>query len=281
MKALTSHLHGDGFFCAVQSYPFLLQYNHLQYGPLSFTLYLEGLLFSVTNMTMKKSTFFAFLGISFFMHSALVLGLVLIPSHPFSRGGAVMDVTLVSLTGSPAKARISQPVTAPSPGKLLPAIGLESRSPAAIDAIAGSPSTAQGKVAPDRPASQQAGSGTGDAPAAVVEAPGGSSPALQTQGGSEPSLMSYNRLIVDIISRNRYYPDSARRRGIEGSVDVRLTIDRTGHACDVRVVKTSGAGILDRASVQAIRGCSFPPPPGDSITLPITITFRLVEGSQS
>ncbi|HOW99837.1 MAG TPA: energy transducer TonB, partial [Deltaproteobacteria bacterium] len=88
-------------------------------------------------------------------------------------------------------------------------------------------------------------------------------------------------LVVGIISKNRFYPVSARRRGIEGSVDVRLTIDGTGRASDVRVVKTSGAGILDRASVQTIRGCSFPPPPAESVTLPITITFRLVEESQS
>jgi len=100
-------------------------------------------------------------------------------------------------------------------------------------------------------------------------------------GATGASLESYNRLVVDIISKNRFYPVSARRRGIEGSVDVRLTIDGTGRASDVRVVKTSGAGILDRASVQTIRGCSFPPPPAESITLPITITFRLVEESQS
>jgi periplasmic protein TonB len=225
---------------------------------------------------MKKNTFSAFLGISFLVHAALVLWLVPAAPPPSIRGLSVMEVSLVSLAGPRAEPR-SPGTVAKNPGVAAmqgPSRGSDlsqSRTPREADQAFGDLET---------PAPAMDGGGT---PGAQASGDGDSapSPARQSQGGTAASVTSYNRLIVDIISRNRHYPDSARRRGIEGTVDVRLTIDRTGHASDVRVVKTSGAGILDRASVRTIQGCSFPPPPLDSVTLPITITFRLVDESRS
>jgi protein TonB len=93
---------------------------------------------------------------------------------------------------------------------------------------------------------------------------------------SQTAALIYENRILDIIRKNLKYPGNARRRGIEGTVFVRFTIQGTGVATDIRIVNSSGAALLDKASLEAIRKCSFPPPSRDSVTLQVPITFRLV-----
>ena len=88
----------------------------------------------------------------------------------------------------------------------------------------------------------------------------------------------YEQQINEIIRRNLKYPANARRRGIEGRVLVRFTIANRGKAVEIRIIESSGASILDKASLETIAGCSFPPPPVDSMTLDIPIIYRLEEG---
>jgi protein TonB len=119
-----------------------------------------------------------------------------------------------------------------------------------------------------------------------MTATGGNAPAVapsarQPHGSGEPAIQSYDKLTDDIIFRNRLYPSMARNRKIEGVVRMTVTIDKTGRASNIRVVKTSGSSTLDRASVQTIQRCLFPPPPTDLITLTKTITFRLEDDSRS
>ena len=230
-------------------------------------------------MTMKKNTFRGFLGTSFLVHAAFLAWLAFLSPHASPRGEGVMAVTLVSPEALGKGGEKQQPRAARSPGQDMTAPPAGPRP-----APEGKGSAAPVPMAPG--AAERTPPSTADTQMTGAPA-GGNDPGYRPDpdqpgsGAMGASLQSYNRLVVGIISKNRFYPVSARRRGIEGSVDVRLTIDGTGRASDVRVVKTSGAGILDRASVQTIRGCSFPPPPAESVTLPITITFRLVEESQS
>lgn len=213
---------------------------------------------------MKKRIIWAYLGISFFLHATFILGLVLVTPQSPIRSGAVMEVSLVSLAGPQGDARATRPASFPAPENAVPAKGYTPVQPAAEDQVPGDGSQVQGRGEQDGPELSQADSGMGDKP---------------KSGGI--SLDTYHKLIEDIIFRNRSYPTSARYRHIEGSVDVQFTIDGTGRASDIRVVKTSGSGALDRTSVQTIQRCSFPPPPAKSITLTKTIVFRLVDGSQS
>lgn len=55
------------------------------------------------------------------------------------------------------------------------------------------------------------------------------------------------------------YPESARSRGVEGSVSIEVTVLADGTVDDVRVVRSSGAAVLDRAAVRAVRGWKFRP----------------------
>lgn len=88
---------------------------------------------------------------------------------------------------------------------------------------------------------------------------------------------AYERQVAEIIRRNLQYPSNARRRGIEGTVLVRFVIEGRGRAADIRIVRSSGARILDRNALESIAKCSFPPPPGSSVEISLPITFRLIK----
>lgn len=234
----------------------------------------------MTMTTMGKNTLWTFLGISLLLHAALVLWLALLPAPHSARGGAVMEVTIVSSPGQQAEALNVLHASPSLPGVRKDPTGDASLRPSASPPKVKDDSPVAENGAQAGPAAAPVAQGVADAqPTGGESLHGQTAPAQKTQGTGEASIQSYSQLILNIIRRNPFYPDSARRKGIEGSVDVQVTIDRKGQASNIRVVRTSGSSALDRASVQTIRGCSFPPPPAESITLPITITFRLVEGS--
>jgi len=57
----------------------------------------------------------------------------------------------------------------------------------------------------------------------------------------------------------KYYPTSARRRGIEGDVDVSFMLAHGGVAEQVKVLKGSGYAVLDRAALTTVaRAQPFP-----------------------
>ena len=55
------------------------------------------------------------------------------------------------------------------------------------------------------------------------------------------------------------YPRVARRRGLEGTVLLRVLVDDHGRPARVRLVRSSGRRILDRAAVRAVRAWRFVP----------------------
>jgi periplasmic protein TonB len=57
-------------------------------------------------------------------------------------------------------------------------------------------------------------------------------------------------------SLRSFYPDAARKRGIEGDVVLRLLIDADGSLAKVEVIGDPGAG-LGAAGERAIRQCRF------------------------
>jgi periplasmic protein TonB len=71
------------------------------------------------------------------------------------------------------------------------------------------------------------------------------------------------------------YPEEARRRGEEGRVDVRFTIDRSGRVVDAAIVATSGSTLLDDAALATIKQAALPPFPPDMIQARVTITTTM------
>ncbi len=55
------------------------------------------------------------------------------------------------------------------------------------------------------------------------------------------------------------YPRRAKRRGYEGVVVLEVRVDKQGRPSDIRVVTSSGYGLLDRAAERAVRQWVFEP----------------------
>ena len=77
-----------------------------------------------------------------------------------------------------------------------------------------------------------------------------------------------NQLATNIISANALkrtrtvqpvYPETARKRGIEGWVELAFTVTPNGQVEDVEVRNASPANVFDDAAVRAIRGWRFEP----------------------
>ena len=78
------------------------------------------------------------------------------------------------------------------------------------------------------------------------------------------------------------YPMDAARRGMQGEVGLEFAISRDGHATQIKVIKSSGFPILDRAIIEAIQAASpFAPLPQSyqRSRLLVTGSFRYILNS--
>ncbi|MCP5451630.1 MAG: energy transducer TonB [Gammaproteobacteria bacterium] len=71
------------------------------------------------------------------------------------------------------------------------------------------------------------------------------------------------------------YPSLARRRGEEGRVLLRLTVNATGRVEAVSVVHSSGFELLDQEAQRTVARWRFQSPPTERMVAQIPITFRL------
>lgn len=86
---------------------------------------------------------------------------------------------------------------------------------------------------------------------------------------------SYERDILKKIHRMKYYPQYARRMGMEGDVTIRFTIDKSGRIINHPVIiKKDEHDVLNRAGVLTITQAGpFPPFPEDGAYSKDTMTF--------
>jgi protein TonB len=74
------------------------------------------------------------------------------------------------------------------------------------------------------------------------------------------------------LAVHKTYPDQARRRGEEGRVGVRFTVDRSGRVVDAAIVAGSGSAQLDEAALALLRQATLPAFPADMTQPRVTIT---------
>lgn len=81
------------------------------------------------------------------------------------------------------------------------------------------------------------------------------------------------------LQSHKRYPAEARRRGDEGRVAVKFTVDRQGHVLDAVVAQSSGSAILDEAVLTMLRDAVVPEfPPGmtqERMTLTVQLRYSL------
>jgi periplasmic protein TonB len=97
------------------------------------------------------------------------------------------------------------------------------------------------------------------------------------QGGraadSGMSAASYGAILLAQIQAHKFYPESARARGIAGSVRVAFSVGARGGINSVSIVSSSGSSELDGAARQIVRSVAAPPPPGGTFSASTTIVF--------
>ncbi len=126
-----------------------------------------------------------------------------------------------------------------------------------------------------------AGEATGDG---AVHADAAPSPAGRTAGpgsGVTPDqsravyLKEHFVYIRDRITRNILYPEMARRMGWCGQVKIAFIVCEDGGVNEIRVVDSSGFGVLDRNAVETVKKTApFPRPPVRA-EIRMAVTYRL------
>jgi protein TonB len=81
--------------------------------------------------------------------------------------------------------------------------------------------------------------------------------------------------ISSFLASRKIYPEEARRRGEEGRVAVRFTVDRSGRVVDAVIVTASGSTLLDEAALALLREAALPPFPPDMTQPRLTITTMI------
>ncbi len=99
--------------------------------------------------------------------------------------------------------------------------------------------------------------------------------ALKEQEQARLQTLLEGRLLKTLQERTRY-PKAARRRGLEGTVLLSFEV-RDGKIVSLRVAKSSGAALLDRAALRSagsLKGTMLDK--SSSLTLQVPVVYRLV-----
>ena len=86
---------------------------------------------------------------------------------------------------------------------------------------------------------------------------------------------SWEAAVFGSLAARKTYPEEARRRGEEGRVAVRFTVDRSGHVMEAAIVSPSGSALLDEAALGLLRQAVLPPFPAGMTEARITITTTM------
>ena len=87
---------------------------------------------------------------------------------------------------------------------------------------------------------------------------------------------SFLNTMVDEILRNRFYPAAARSAGLSGTAQYAMLLNRQGRLMRLRLLRSSGSDILDKAGIEMIeRSAPFHPLPpeiiGEVVDLIVTL----------
>jgi len=96
-------------------------------------------------------------------------------------------------------------------------------------------------------------------------------------GSPESSLPSYRQIVLAQLTRARYYPAAEQEQRNEGSVLLRLSIQKNGSLREVHIVRPSvHPGLNAGALLSARRAAPFPPFPPDMPGSDLSLDVRLV-----
>jgi periplasmic protein TonB len=120
----------------------------------------------------------------------------------------------------------------------------------------------------------ETGAGTEQITRQARQAGGGGQGAAASAGTAE--IANYRSRILAHLARYKTYPESAQDAGIQGRATVSFTITRTGGVTSASLAGSSGAGVLDQATLAMVRRAQpFPAmPPGGPASMSFTAVIR-------
>jgi protein TonB len=86
---------------------------------------------------------------------------------------------------------------------------------------------------------------------------------------------NYRAMISAWFETHKYYPDSARQRGEEGSVGLSFRVDRFGRVLDYTLRNSTGYADLDAGIDQMMRGAQLPPFPAGMTAPEIEVSVKI------
>ncbi len=104
------------------------------------------------------------------------------------------------------------------------------------------------------------------------------SSATGTSGASSvAAVAAWRQRVLADLGRYKVYPESARERGIRGRTGIAFTLTGSGAVASVSVASSSGAAILDQATLAMVRRAQpFPPnPAGGSASFTAGVNYNL------
>ncbi|MDF1628890.1 MAG: energy transducer TonB [Alcanivoracaceae bacterium] len=99
------------------------------------------------------------------------------------------------------------------------------------------------------------------------------------EGVNEDALARYKGIIHNRIQRLHRYPQQARLRNQQGTVEVTFNVAADGTIGDYRITRSSGSALLDRAAERLFRGLTLPAPDPSILSeltvITVPVAFRL------
>lgn len=103
-------------------------------------------------------------------------------------------------------------------------------------------------------------------------------PQTTTPQNTKPKISAIN-IIFERINKNLVYPVNAKRRNIQGSVEIKIIVNKLGFLENYQLTKSSGKDILDNAAIKLLEKI-FPLPENISglpLEKTITINYKLTK----
>ncbi|MDP3548001.1 MAG: energy transducer TonB, partial [Phreatobacter sp.] len=99
-----------------------------------------------------------------------------------------------------------------------------------------------------------------------------------TSGASSvAAVAAWRQRVLAHLARYKVYPEQARDRGIRGRTGISFSLSASGAVTSVSIASSSGAAILDQATLAMVRRAQpFPPnPAGGPATFTAGVNYSL------
>lgn len=169
---------------------------------------------------------------------------------------------------------LPEPTKAPTIATPAPPAAITRSAPSATASSRSGAPVATSGASGSGPGGSGGGRGTGSG--------GGRGPGQGLGSGSGSALQGYLHTIRQLLEKQKDYPRMARRRNMQGVVEVMFTIAAGGQIESAQISRSSGHDLLDEGARNTIKRVGrFPPFPAElnrqKLTIKIPLAFRLTQ----